>query len=111
MTTCPQDLFSEKSTINFPMLKPWKTCHSSNTFSTHSSTCLLVQCPPLLTFSISFSSISTKCDFEIKSLTKDSKKLSLTTLASNVEVSKFKWITKSNVEEITWTIWLNTTWS
>jgi hypothetical protein len=44
-------------------------------------------------------------------LTKDSKKLSLTTLASNVEVSKFKWITKSNVEEITWTIWLNTTWS
>jgi hypothetical protein len=43
-------------------------------------------------------------------MTKDSKKLSLTTLASNVEVSKFKWITKPNVEEITWTLRLNTTW-
>lgn len=110
ITTCPQDSFSKKSTINFSMLKPWKICHSSNTFFAHNSTCLLVQCPPLLTFSISFSSISRKCDFGIKSLTRDSKKLSSTTLASNVKVSKLKWITKPNVEEITWTLWLNTTW-
>lgn len=41
---------------------------------------------------------------------RDYKKLSLTTLASNVEVSNFKWITKPNVEGITWTPWLNTKW-
>jgi len=86
----------ERSTLDFPMLKPQKTLHSLNTFFAHDSTCLLALQSPLFTCSISFSSRPRMWDFGMESLTLDTQKWSLTTwaLISNVRVSKFIWIMK-----------------
>jgi len=52
--------FKKILTMNFIVSKPWKIFHSSKSFFTQNSTCLLTLQLPLFTFSSFFSSINKK---------------------------------------------------
>jgi hypothetical protein len=63
-----EDSVFERSVIELVVSKPRNTFHSSNAFFAHSSACLLILQPPLLTLSTSFSSRSRNQFFKIGSL-------------------------------------------